>query len=66
MKAKRIPHRHPRTPVGEIHAGSEYTDAEREFILAMDRFKRIHQRRFPTCCDVLRVIHELGYRKDET
>jgi hypothetical protein len=49
--------------VAETHAGAEYNDDELEFIKAMDRFRHQNQRRFPTCCEMLRVLKELGYRK---
>lgn len=45
------------------YPGSDYTDAEREFIVAMDRFRRKSKRRFPTCRDILAVLADLGYRK---
>jgi len=47
------------------HVGSDYTDDEREFMTAMDRYKRQHHRPHPDCRDVLRVVAELGYRKVE-
>jgi hypothetical protein len=47
----------------QLHPGVGYTDDEVEFMLAMERYKRIAQRPFPTWHEVLRVIHELGYRK---
>lgn len=46
-----------------INIGSDYTDEEREFMAAMDRFKRDHHKPFPTCRDVLAVIWSLGYRR---
>jgi hypothetical protein len=36
---------------------------EREFMVALDRYKRSHHRPFPTCCEVLAVLKSLGYRK---
>jgi hypothetical protein len=41
----------------------EYTDAETEFIVAMDKFKRERDRPFPTWCEVLAVLKSLGYKK---
>lgn len=49
----------------EVHPGAGYTDDEVEFMLAMERYKRIAQRPFPTWHEVLSVIRELGYRKPE-
>lgn len=47
----------------EVHPGAGYTDDEVEFMLAIDRYKRLAQRPFPTWHEVLRVLRELGYRK---
>ena len=57
--------RKPKTAAGieETWPGCDYSDDEREFIVAMDRFRHESKRRFPTCRDILAVIHELGYRK---
>lgn len=42
----------------------QYTDDELEFMNAMQRFKIQSGKSFPSHGDVLRVAHELGYRKD--
>ena len=42
-----------------------YSDAEREFILAMERYMREARRPFPAWHEVLRVLKDLGYRKVE-
>lgn len=34
-----------------------------EFIAALDRFKKEHNRPFPTWSEVLHVLRKLGYRK---
>lgn len=39
----------------------EYTDAEIEFMQAMDAYKRKNGRMFPTCSEILEVIRDLGY-----
>jgi len=41
----------------------EMTDEQFEFILAVDQYKRINHRPFPTWTEVLDVIKALGYRK---
>lgn len=41
----------------------DYTDAEVEFMNALDDYKRKSGRMFPTCSEVLEVIHSLGYVK---
>jgi len=43
--------------------GSDFTDEEREFCRAIERYKREQRRPFPTWREVLLVVHELGYRK---
>jgi hypothetical protein len=42
----------------------QYTDDELEFMNAMQRFKIQSGKSFPSHGDVLRVAHELGYRKN--
>lgn len=44
----------------------EYSDAEIEFMRAMDEYKRRSGRQFPTWSEVLEVIHAIGYRKTES
>jgi hypothetical protein len=41
----------------------DYTQEEIEFMNAMDEYKRINGRMFPTCSEVLEVIRKLGYEK---
>lgn len=47
----------------QLNPGAEYTDEEREFMMAMDRYKRRNNRPFPTWHEVLQVVIALGYRK---
>jgi hypothetical protein len=41
----------------------DYTDAEVEFMNALDHYKRASGRMFPTCSEILEVIRDLGYEK---
>jgi hypothetical protein len=41
----------------------DYTELEVEFMNALDDYKRKSGRMFPTCSEVLEVIHSLGYVK---
>ncbi|MFN4259030.1 MAG: hypothetical protein ACK4RK_07005 [Gemmataceae bacterium] len=41
----------------------EYTDEEVAFMNAMDLYKRLNGRQFPTWSEVLEVVHALGYRR---
>jgi hypothetical protein len=41
----------------------DYTQDEIEFMNAMDEYKRISGRMFPTCSEVLEVVRKLGYEK---
>jgi hypothetical protein len=41
----------------------EYSDAEVEFMSALELYKRKNGRMFPTCSEILEVIVGLGYRK---
>ncbi|MGI9518027.1 MAG: hypothetical protein ACR2NP_13320 [Pirellulaceae bacterium] len=43
----------------------EYTDAEIEFMQALDEYKRQSGRMFPTCSEILEVIQKLGYQKQQ-
>lgn len=45
------------------YPGSDYTDEEREFLVAMDRYKRSRRRPHPSWCEVLAVLRGLGWRK---
>jgi hypothetical protein len=44
----------------------DYTDAEIEFMTAMDRYRRENGRPFPTWSEVLEVVRSLGYQKIQT
>jgi hypothetical protein len=41
----------------------EYTEAETEFMMAMNEYKRQSGRMFPTWSEVLEVLRALGYEK---
>jgi hypothetical protein len=41
----------------------DYSEAEMEFMLAMNEYKRKSGRMFPTWSEVLEVLRELGYEK---
>ncbi len=41
----------------------DYSDAELEFMQALDDYKRKNGRMFPTCSEILEVIISLGYEK---
>lgn len=41
----------------------DYNDAEIEFMQAMDEYKRLSGRMFPTCSEILEVLVKMGYRK---
>jgi hypothetical protein len=42
----------------------QYTDDEMEFMNAMQRFKEMSGKSFPTYRDVIRVVVDLGYRRE--
>jgi hypothetical protein len=44
----------------------EYSEAELEFMMAMNEYKRRSGRMFPTWSEVLEVLRALGYEKIET
>ena len=43
----------------------DYTDAEVEFMKALEEYKRSSGRMFPTCSEILEVLLKLGYAKHE-
>jgi hypothetical protein len=47
----------------EVHAGANYSDEEREFLLAIEKYQRASGRRYLSWHEVLRVLKSLGYRK---
>lgn len=42
---------------------TDYSEDEREFMLAMDQYKRTKHRPYPTWCEVLEVLKSLGYER---
>ena len=42
----------------------DYSDAEVEFMHALDQYKRASGRMFPTCSEILEVLRALGYEKN--
>ncbi|AMV24567.1 hypothetical protein VT84_09240 [Gemmata sp. SH-PL17] len=59
------PPRLPKRARIDSAAAVDYTDAETEFMKAMDRYKRENRRPFPTWSEALQVALSLGYRKVE-
>lgn len=49
--------------IEENFPGANFNDDEVEFMMAMERYKRLAKRPFPTWHEVLRVVFALGYRK---
>jgi hypothetical protein len=47
----------------EQNMGSRYTAEQTEFMVAMDRYKRMNRRPFPTWSEVLSVLKTLGYAR---
>lgn len=54
---------HRRTEERRAAEEGEMNDEQFEFLMAMDQYKRVNQRPFPTWTEVLEVIRALGYRK---
>ena len=54
---------HRRTEERRAAEEGEMTDEQFDFLMAMDQYKRVNQRPFPTWTEVLEVIKALGYRK---
>jgi hypothetical protein len=43
----------------------EFNDEQMEFVMAIETYKKVNKRMFPTWTEVLEVIRQLGYRKVE-
>ncbi len=54
---------HRRTEERRGAEEGEMNDEQFEFIMAIDQYKRVNQRPFPTLTEVLEVVKALGYRK---
>ena len=54
---------HRRTDERRSAEEGEMTDEQFEFLMAVDQYKKVNNRPFPTCTEVLDLIHALGYRK---
>lgn len=46
-----------------IQDSSELTAAQSEFVRAVETYKHVNKKRFPTWTEVLEVVDQLGYRK---
>lgn|GEM_PF-5505733 len=47
----------------ENFPGSEFSDEEREFLVAVDRYRTNNRRTFLTMSEVLRIFKTLGYSR---
>jgi hypothetical protein len=47
----------------EVFPGCDYSDEEREFLQAIDRYKRKQRRPYPTWREVLTILRGLGWRR---
>jgi hypothetical protein len=54
---------HRLTPERKAAEEGEMTDEQFEFLMAIDQYKKVNQRPFPSWTEVLEVIQALGYRK---
>ncbi len=55
-------HMHKMT--GQVNVGSDYSDDEIEFMMAVDKFKRRTDIKFPTLAELLSIVKDLGYSKN--
>lgn len=42
-----------------------YDDEQREFLQAVEAWKKANRKPYPTCCDLLAIAKAMGYRKVE-
>lgn len=57
---------HRRRQIDPTTCERDYSDAEIEFMQALDAYKRSNGRMFPTCSEILEVIRDLGYVQMES
>ncbi|MCL2744229.1 MAG: hypothetical protein FWE67_10285 [Planctomycetaceae bacterium] len=57
---------HRRRKVDPTTATLHYSSDEVEFMNALNDYKRSSGRMFPTCCEILEVLKNLGYEKTVT
>lgn len=48
-----------------VNLGSDYTADELEFLRAMEAYRQVNRRPFPSFTEVLAVAKSLGYRRVE-
>jgi hypothetical protein len=62
-KAKKMPRRkaYRRRQIDPTTCERDYSQDEIDFMQALDTYKRQNGRMFPTCSEILEVIHSLGY-----
>ena len=54
---------HRRRQIDPTTCEREYSEPEIEFMHALDEYKRLSGRMFPTCSEILEVLHKIGYRQ---
>ena len=54
---------HRRRQIDPTTCEREYSENEIEFMHALDEYKRLSGRMFPTCSEILEVLYNIGYRK---
>ena len=54
---------HRRRQIDPTTCEREYSEQEIEFMHAIDEYKRLSGRMFPTCSEILEVLHKMGYRQ---
>ena len=63
---QKVERRKRRRQIDPTTCEREYSDPEVQFMHAMDEYKRASGRMFPTCSEILEVLHRLGYRQIES
>ena len=54
---------HRRRQIDPTTCEREYSEQEIEFMHALDEYKRLSGRMFPTCSEILEVLQKMGYRQ---
>lgn len=65
MKCHSAAHARRRRNIDPTTCEREYSAEEIEFMRALDAYKLSSGRAFPTCSEILEVIRDLGYRRED-
>ena len=51
--------------IDSVNVGAGYSDEQLEFLKEVERYKKVHRKKFLSCTEVLEVVKSMGYVKQE-